>query len=114
MAVYEINSLTIQKGTDFEETFNIFNEDGTPLGINTSFIGTAKLAKYPSSPTKYPFNVYLSEENSTITLSMASTMTSQLPSGRCHFDVLLSYGFAETTTKEFIKGTIIVQDTTSL
>jgi hypothetical protein len=114
MAVYEINSLTIQKGTNFEETFNMYNEDGSPLGINSSFIGISKLAKYPSSSTKYPFEVYLNEENSTITISMASTMTSQLPSGRCHFDVLLSYGYSEPTTKEFIKGTIIVQDTTSI
>ena len=39
MAVYEINSLTIQKGTDFDETFSIYNEDVSPLGINSSFVG---------------------------------------------------------------------------
>lgn len=114
MAVYEINNLTIQKGTNFEETFNIYNEDGTPLGINSSFSGVSKIAKHPTAPVKYPFEVYLNETESSVTISMASTITSQLPSGRCYFDVLLTYGYAETTTKEFIRGTIIVQDTTSL
>lgn len=113
MAVYEINNLTIQKGTNFEETFILFNEDGTPLGINNSFSGVSKIAKHPKSSVKYPFDLTLSESESSVTISMASTMTSQLPSGRCHFDVVLSYGFGDTTTREFIRGTIIVQDTTS-
>jgi hypothetical protein len=45
---------------------------------------------------------------------MASTMTAQLPSGRCYFDIVLTYGFADTTTKKFVKGTIIVGETASL
>lgn len=115
MAVYEINSLTIQKGSNFEETFIIFNEDGSPLGINSSFSGVSKLAKYPSSSVKYPFDVYLNQSNSSVTISMDSTMTSQLPSGRCCFDILLSYNnYGNVITKEYVKGTIIVQDTTSL
>lgn len=114
MAVYEINSLTIQKGTDFEETFVVYNEDESLLEFNSSFIGVAKLKKHPTSTLEYPFDVYLDEENSTVTLSMNEDMTSQLPSGRCSFDVLLTYGYADTTTKKFISGTIIVQDTTSL
>lgn len=113
MAVYEINNLTIQKGTNFEETFTIFNEDGTPLGINSSFVATSKIARHPSSATKYPFEVYLNESESSVTISMASTMTAQLPSGRCSFDVFLTYGFSEPITKEFIKGTIVVYDTIS-
>ena len=114
MAVYEINSLTIQKGTDFDETFTIYNEDGSPLGINSSFIGTSKLRKYPGAVNEFPFDVYLDQENSSVNISMAATMTSELPSGRCYFDILLTYGYADTTTKKFINGTIIVQDTSSL
>lgn len=114
MAVYEINNLTIQKGADFEETFIIYNEDGSPLGINTSFVGVSKLKKHASSALEYPFEVYLDDINSSVTISMASTMTSALPSGRCVFDILLTYGYADTTTKKFVQGTIIVEDTASL
>jgi len=114
MAVYEINSLTIQKGTDFDASFNIFNEDGSPLGINSSFVGTSKLRKYPGAVKEFPFQVDLSEEDSSVIISMASTMTSELPSGRCYFDILLTSGFVELTTKKYITGSIIVQDTSSL
>jgi hypothetical protein len=41
MAVYEVNSLTIEKGTDFDAVFTIYNEDGSPLGINSSFVGNS-------------------------------------------------------------------------
>lgn len=114
MAVAEINSLVIEKGSDFDATFTIYNEDGSKLGITTNFTGVSKLRKYPTSPITYPFNVYLNTDDSTVTISMASTMTSQLPSGRCYYDVMLTYGYAETTTKKYVKGTIIVQDTASL
>jgi hypothetical protein len=114
MAVYEINSLIIQKGTDFDETFGISNEDGSPLEINSSFVGVSKLSKYPGASKKYPFDVYLDEINSSVNISMASTMTSELPSGRCYFDILLTYGYTDTTTKKFVTGSIIVQDTSSL
>lgn len=114
MAVYENNSLTIHKGTDFEETFIVYEEDGSSLGINTSFSAVAKIRKHPKSIAEYEFDVGFDEENSAVIISMASTMTSQLPSGRCCFDVLMTYGFSEPTTKKIITGTIIVQDTTSL
>lgn len=114
MAVAEITSLAIEKGEDFSASFTIFNEDGSELGFNTSFTGVSKLRKYPSSPSEYPFDVDLNTENSTVTISMASTTTSELPSGRCYFDIMLTYGFAETTTKKYVKGSIIVQDTSSL
>ena len=114
MAVYEINSLTIEKGTDFDETFKIYNEDGSPLGINSSFTGVAKIRKHPTSTVVYPLDVYLNGTTNEVNISMAATMTSSLPSGRCYFDLLLTYGYADTTTKKFIKGTIIVGDTASI
>jgi len=114
MAVYEINSLTLEKGADFDETFKILNEDGTVLGINTSFTGVSKIGKYDTSPVKYPFVVTLDIESDEVNVSMAKTMTSTLPfSGRCYFDVILTYGFVDTTTKKFIKGTILVNDSVS-
>jgi hypothetical protein len=115
MPVYEVNDITIQKGTDFTKTFfGIKNSDGSPLGINSSFIGTSKLRKNPKSKTSYPFNVILNQIDDSITISMASSITSTLPSGRCYFDVLLRTGPLEIATKEPISGTIIVQDTCSL
>lgn len=115
MAVYEFNNLTIQKGTDFTKTFtNIRNEDGSPLGINSSFSGVSKLRKHPTSEASYPFSLNLNQADDSITISMASSITTTLPSGRCYFDILLTSGFYGPFTKEYISGTIVVQDTCSL
>lgn len=114
MAVYEINTLTIEKGATFDETFKIYNEDGSPLGINSSFTGTAKIKKHPDSNKEYPLILTLDSENDELNISMASTITSTLPSGRCYFDVFLTYGYASPTTKKYIKGSIIVNDSVSL
>lgn len=114
MAVYEINSLTLDKGADFDETFKIYNDDGTLLGINSSFSGVSKLKKYPKSPDEYPFNLLLDIESNEVNISMASTVTQALPiSGRCYFDIFLTYGFSTPATKKFVKGTIIVNDSVS-
>ena len=85
-----------------------------PVCVDSSFVGVSKICKYPGSSTEHPFDVYLDEINSAVNISMASTMTTELPSGRCYFDILLTYGYADTTTKKFVSGTIIVQDTSSL
>jgi hypothetical protein len=113
MAVYEINNFTIEKGTDFSETFVILNEDGSVLELNSSFGGTAKICKSYASQ-KYPLTVNLYQDTNEINISMGATMTTQLPSGRCYFDVILTYGFAEKSTKKFVKGTLIVGDTATL
>lgn len=113
MAVAEITNLTIDKGEDFDATFTIYNEDGSKLGFNTSFTGVSKLRKYPSSPKEYPFEVTLNNNNSSVTISMASTVTSQLPSGRCYYDVMLTSG-QTPKTKKYVTGTLIVRDTTTL
>jgi hypothetical protein len=114
MAAYEINNLVIEKGEDFDESFKIYNSDGTVLTLDSSFTGVSKLKKHPNSKTEYPFDLILDNENNEVNISMASTITSTLPSGRCCFDVLLTYGYAEPTTKKYIKGTIIVNDTVSI
>jgi len=114
MSVYEVNNLKIQKGTDFDATFTILNNDGSPIGINSSFVGVSKLRKYPTSTSEYPFVVEFDTVNSAVIISMASTTTTTLPTGRCYFDVVISSGFASTITKKYITGTIIVEDTTSL
>lgn len=114
MAVYENNSLTIKKGTTFSETFSVFNEDGTPLDINNSYSAVAKIRKYPSSPIVYSFDVVIDEITSSINISMDEETTAQLPTGRCFFDILMTYGYVDTTTKSIVQGTIIVQETASL
>lgn len=112
--MYEINSLQIDKGADFDETFKIYNEDGTVLELFPGYSGRSKIRKYPTSPISFPFNVFLDIENNEVNISMASTVTETLPfSNRCYFDLLLTYGYVTPTTKKVLRGTILVNDTAS-
>ncbi len=112
--MYEINSLQIDKGADFDETFKIYNEDGTILELFPNFSGKSKISKYPTSPISFPFNVLLDTENNEVNISMAATVTETLPfSNRCYFDVILTYGYGTPRTKKVLRGTILVNDTIS-
>jgi len=114
MLIYEINNLVIEKGTDFSKSIKLYNEDRSPLGINTSFSGVSKLRKHPSSISVYSFKVGINTNDSSVNISMASSITSQLPSGRCYFDILLTHGLINPLTEKTVYGTIMVNDTVSL
>lgn len=114
MAVAEINSLTIDKGVDFEATFNVLSPDDSPFSLN-GYTGISKIRKYPNSPTSHNFKVEVTVATGEVKISMASTVTSQLTSGRNYFDVILNRSIhGNTSVFKAIQGTIIVSDTASL
>lgn len=114
MAVAEVNSLTIDKGVDFEATFNVLSPDDSPFSLN-GYVGTSKIRKYPSSPTSHPFKVEVTVATGEVKISMASTVTSQLSSGRNYFDIILNKTVSgKNYTFKVMQGTIIVSDTASL
>jgi len=88
MAVPAVN-ITIQKGTDFQNVYTISNPDGSPLDL-TGYSGVAKIKKFPESTTSSPFSVGIVSTAGQVVLSMASTVTSQLSSGRHYYDILLT------------------------
>jgi hypothetical protein len=114
MAVAEINNLIIDKGVDFEATFNILSPDDSPFSLN-GYTGISKIRKYPNSPTSHPFRVEITIATGEVKISMASTVTSQLSTGRNYFDVILNRSlYGNSSTFKAIQGTIIVSDTASL
>lgn len=110
MAQVSAVNLIIHKGTYFEETFSLIEEDGG--GVNLAGkTATAKLKKHPTATTSYPFSTTITVADSTVKVSMASTITSTLPSGRCVYDVVLTAGGVKNKVAE---GTVIVEDTVSV
>lgn len=88
MAVPAVN-ITIEQGADFASTFTITNSDGSAYNLlNTS--ATAKLKKFPGSETSYSFSTSLTVSTGKISLTMANTVTSTIPSGRYYYDILLT------------------------
>ena len=111
MAVPAVN-LTIEKGTDFEATFNVTNSDGSVFSLN-NYAATAKIRKYPAAPTAKSFSTTITVATGEIKISMASTITDDLTAGRNYYDVIITQSGTNKVTKVF-EGTAIVNETVSV
>lgn len=111
MAVPVVN-LTLEKGTDFEATFNVFEPDSDPAYF-VNFIGACKIRKYPASPVFQNCQVTITGATGTIKVSLAKTTTSFLSSGRNYYDVILTSNVDNKSFK-VVEGSIIVSDSASI
>ena len=101
MAAVSAVNLTIHKGTYFEETFTLTAEDEQGLNLSGSS-ATARLKKHPTATTSYPFSTTLTIADSSVKISMASSITASLPSGRCCYDILL------TSSSGYISKVVVI------
>lgn len=111
MAVAEITNIVIEKGTDFEATFNLFDPDQSATvlsGLTTTY---ATIRKYPESTDGEEFSKTITAGTGTIKLSLTSTQTARLRAGRNYFDVVLTINSKKT---KVIKGTAIVEESASV
>jgi hypothetical protein len=79
-------NFTIQQGETFTKDFILTNPDKSLVGIS-SYTSTAFLAKYAGDSTTYAFTVGITTSTSTIRISLASTITATLDSGRYYYNV---------------------------
>jgi hypothetical protein len=111
MSVAEITNIVIEKGTDFEATFTLFDPDQSVTvlsGLTTTY---ATIRKYPDSTTGEEFSKTITAETGTISLALTSTQTANLKAGRNYFDVVLTVGGKRI---KVIKGTVIVEESASV
>ena len=109
MAATSVN-LTIDKGTDFEATFNLTNSDESIANLESSSI-SAKIKKHPTASSSVSFASTITELTGKVIISMASTVTSELSSGRNYYDVILTDGTG--TVSKVIQGMVLVNDSIS-
>lgn len=112
MAAIGAVNLIIQKGTNFEETFNLNSEDGAILNL-TNQIATAKLKKHASAGIAYTFSTTVTVSESTIKITMPSSVTANLPSGRCVYDIILTSSSSGFVSK-VVEGNVLVEETVSI
>jgi len=111
MAVAEITNIVIEKGTDFEATFNLFDPDQSASvlsGLTTTY---ASIRKYPDATAYEEFSKTITAGTGTIKLTLTATQTANLKAGRNYFDVVLTIDSKKT---KVIKGTAIVEESVSL
>jgi hypothetical protein len=98
-------NFTIQQGETFTKDFILTNPDKSLVGIS-SYTSTAFLAKYAGDSTTYPFIVGITTSTSTIRISMASTITATLDSGRYYYNVFTVNGSSVKTKQR--EGNVLV------
>ncbi len=111
MAVPSVN-LTLDKGTDFEATFNVTNSDGTAF-LLSNYTATAKIRKHLAATAYKSFQTSLTVATGEIQVSMASSITSLLTAGRNYYDVIITQSGTNKITKVF-EGMILVNETVSV
>jgi hypothetical protein len=111
MAVAEITNIVIEKGTDFEATFNLFDPDQSASvlsGLTTTY---ASIRKYPDSTAYEEFSKTITAGTGTIKLTLSASQTANLKAGRNYFDVVLTISGKKT---KVIKGTAIVEESVAV
>ena len=109
MSVPAVN-LRIDKGTDFESTFDLTNADGTVYSL-VNHTASAKIRKHPTASSSTSFSTTITAAQGKIKITMTDTQTAALKAGRHVYDVLITDG-SGTVTKVF-EGTVMVYDTVS-
>jgi hypothetical protein len=113
MAVAEITNLVIEKGTDFEAIFNLFEPDNSSASLagiaSTSTYATVR--KHPTSVLFEEFSKTIIPSAGTIILTLTAEQTSNLTAGRNYFDVVITI---DNKKVKVIKGTAIVEESTSV
>jgi hypothetical protein len=111
MAVTAAN-LVLPQGTDFEQNFTLFNDDGTRLPlVGCTLISKVRKHYAATGVTTFTTSI-LDETQGVIRISLSKEQTSNLKPGRHYFDVLLTSS-SDITTK-VVEGMIIVEGTASL
>jgi hypothetical protein len=111
MAVAEVTNIVIEKGTDFEATFNLFDPDQSTTilsGLTTTY---AAIRKYPDATASEEFSKTITVGTGTIKLTLTAAQTANLKAGRNYFDVVLTIEGKKT---KVIKGTVIVEESVSV
>jgi hypothetical protein len=111
MAVAEITNIVIEKGTDFEATFNLFDPDQSAsvlAGLTTTY---ASIRKFPEASAYEEFSKTITAGTGTIKLTLSAAQTARLSAGRNYFDVVLTISGKKT---KVIKGTAIVEESASV
>ena len=111
MSVPVVN-LRLEKGTDFEATFTVTNSDGSVFALN-NYTSTMKIRKHPTASSSKSCSITITSAKGEIKVSMGSTNTADLSSGRNYYDLIIIESTSGRKTKVF-EGMVQVVDTVSV
>lgn len=97
-------NITIDQGTDFSTTISVTDEDGVAVDLS-GYTGAAQLRKWYTSTNSTSFDVTLSD--SSVSLGLSSSVTTNLAAGRYVYDVELTDTSANTISR-ILEGIVTV------
>jgi hypothetical protein len=106
MAIY-ISNLIIYTHVDFEQTFILSEDNNLPLNLNGYNAASTIKRHGASSPLTIFTTSFPDRENGKVRVSLGSTQTSQLKSGRYYYDLVLTNS-AGTKTK-VVEGEVFIK-----
>jgi len=103
MAVY-VNNLTINIGTDFVQTYDLYQSGGKVIDL-TGYSAASSLRKHRDSNTAVSFVVgFPDKKNGKIKISIPSWTTTRLKPGRYVYDILMTKSNGDKAI--IVEGTI--------
>lgn len=89
MAVNPVINISIPQGSDFEETFQSKESNGSASNL-AGYTGESKLKKHPGSTSSTSFSVTVTGSTGEVAIAMTSGVTAGLAEGRYLYDVRLT------------------------
>jgi hypothetical protein len=103
-----VSNITINKGDDFSQVFHIKTFNDLPLDL-TDYTAASSIRKHPESSKKEADFIvsFVNNEQGEIKISLASSITTLIKSGRYVYDILVTdnAGFKKIT----VEGSISVR-----
>ena len=99
--------LTIDQGADYETTFDLVADDGTPVNI-TGYVFTGQIRKsyYSTNPTANLVITILNAVNGNTTISLGAANTANIVAGRYVYDVKMKD--SSNVTTRVVEGIITI------
>ncbi len=88
MAATPVINIVIPQGSDFVESFQSKENDGSASNLS-SYVGSAEIKKHHDSTTSSSFTVNIIGSTGEVSIAMTGGKTSSLKSGRHYYDVRL-------------------------
>jgi hypothetical protein len=99
--------LTIDQGADFETTFDLIADDGTPIDITGyEFYGQVRKSYYSTNPTANILITILNAPRGNTLISIDAANTANIISGRYVYDIKLKD--TSNVTSRVVEGIITV------
>jgi len=109
MAAIYVSNIVVNSGSDFTQTFTLENTDSNSALNLTGYSVSAQMRKHAGSTTATDFttSVEIPETDGKVTISLTSTQTSNLKSGRYVYDILIEKDSVKT---RIIEGMVLVRE----